>query len=525
VTSAEPPVEAAAPPKPWSALPQRFLRSAASNYASSFASLILAFFVTPLLVRGLGKDAYGTWTLVTSSVLYYSVLQFGLARAAVKFVAEANAVGDLGAVRRTISTSFLALSAPAILLIAASPGIAYLFPRIFHIPDGYRTAAEVLVVLSTIDFAVGIPCDTFGATLVGLQRFDFLAAASTGTAVAQALSWVVILAFGGGLVPIGAATVSFSLISNVVRYSMIKRLLGGSPLGLHSFERRLIRPLVSMSSWIALGEFVEIIVLRLDPVVVALIANVPQVGVYGVGQKLAGFVESFAGPAMAMFFPYASHLSASGDEDEIRRTLMAGTRLSLGLAAPLAIVISVLATPAVHDWVGSGFGGAGMVVVYLALTQLVFAFPRVGINILRGLGDVGFVARVSVFEGAINLGASIFLGRRIGIQGVALGTLVGVVVNHFFVLLPYVCRKLGVSLWALVATILRAHLPPAGLTVAVGFALRSFAAGGIPQLFAAGAATGLTYLGTFALTGLSRSERRTIRELVAARLPGRGTTA
>jgi O-antigen/teichoic acid export membrane protein len=504
---------------PRRALPRLFGRSVASNYASSVVSLLLALFVTPVLVRGLGKDAYGTWSLVTSSVLYYSLLQFGLARAAVKFVAESKATGDLGAARRTISTSFLSLSPAAVLLVAASPGLAFLFPVLFHVPEGQRTAAMVLVVLSTIDFAAGIPSDTFGAALVGLQRFDLLSATATGTAVAQVLAWVVIIALGGGLVPIGIATITFSLASNVVRYLLVRRLLQGVHIGRSTFDRKLIRPLVSMSGWIALGDLVEIVTLRLDPVVVAFVAGVPAVGVYAVGQKLSAFVERFTGPALSMFFPHASELSASDDSDEIRATFLAGTRLALALTAPLALVISVLAAPAVHLWVGSGFGDAAGVAMYFSLTSLVIAFPRVGVYILRGLGNVRFAAQIGVLEAAINLVASILLGRAMGIQGVALGTLIGVACNHLLVLLPYVCRRLGVPLWRLLVEIGRAHVLPAALALTLGIELRGFAYSGVAQLVIAAAAVGGTYLGVFAVTGISTGERRRLRRVVARAVP------
>ena len=49
-------------------LPTAFRRNALANYANSMVALVLALVVTPLLVRGLGKEAYGTWVLVSTSV-------------------------------------------------------------------------------------------------------------------------------------------------------------------------------------------------------------------------------------------------------------------------------------------------------------------------------------------------------------------------------------------------------------------------------------------------------------------------
>ena len=67
-----------------STLPTRFRRNALANYANSFVTLALALIVTPILVRGLGKEAYGTWVLVTSLVLYFDLLKFGFSKAAIK---------------------------------------------------------------------------------------------------------------------------------------------------------------------------------------------------------------------------------------------------------------------------------------------------------------------------------------------------------------------------------------------------------------------------------------------------------
>lgn len=512
---------AADAPKRHGVLPARFFRSATWNYLNSFVALVLAIVITPILVRGLGKEAYGTWTLVTSSVLYYSILQFGLARATVKFVAEEHAAGDMPSARRTIATSFLSLSVPASVLILVSPALAFLFTVIFDLPDGFKTAAMVLVVLSTVDFAIGMPCDTFGAALVALQRYDLLNATATGVALAQAISWAIILAFGGGIVELGIATITFSLIGNLVRYVMVRRLMGGIPIGPRTFERRKVKPLLSMSGWIALSDTVEIVTIRIDPLVVALVAGVPAVAVYTVGQKLSAFVERLTGPALAMFFPHAAALSASGDHEAIRRTLLAGTRLSVGLTLPLALVTSVLAEPALDAWVGEGFDGAAAVVIFLSLTTLVISFSRVGIYILRGLGNVRFPALIGVFEAVVNLGASIVLGHIMGIEGVALGTLIGVTMNHLFVLVPYVCIQLRVSLWEFILTILRAHLIPCAASLAVGFALRSFAYDGIWQLGVAGIATVGTYLVLFSFTGVTGEERRQLAGLVKRKLAGR----
>lgn len=517
--SGTPSSASSAAPEASGAIPQRFLRSATTNYLNTLATLLLALLVTPILVRGLGKDAYGTWTLVTSSVLYYSVLQFGLSRAVVKFVAEAHAAGDDTRARSVVSTAFLALSVPAALLVVLSPALALLFPVLFEIPPELKDAAMVLVIISAVDFAFGMPSDTFSGTLIAFQRYDMLNLVTTSTAVAQAVAWGIVIAFGGGLIALGIATIAFSLVSNVARYVMARRLLRGVHIGPRTFERRLVKPLLGMSGWIALTDLVEIVTMRIDPLLVGLIVGVPQAGVYAVGQKLSQFVDRLSGPALAMFFPHAAALGAARDDESIRAALLAGTRLGVGITLPLAIVLSVLAGPAVHVWVGDGFGGAADVVVYLSLTAFVTALTRPGVYILRGLGDVKFAANVGVLQAIVSVVASVVLGQAMGLAGVALGTLVGIGSAQILLILPYICRRLGVPLLRLTLMLVRAQLLPAALLLAVCFALRSFADDGFLQLMATGVVATAVYLPVYALTGLSREERGRFVSLIKARLP------
>ena len=490
-----------------STLPTRFRRNALANYANSFVTLALALIVTPILVRGLGKEAYGTWVLVTSLVLYFDLLKFGFSKAAIKYVAEGNAIGDLDRVRRTIATSCAALSVPGLALMLAAPGLAFLFPMLFHVSPNLK--------------AVAIPADTFGSALSGFQRFELLNATLTATALAQAVAWTVIVALGGGLIAVGVAGVSLSLLSQVARYLIVRHLCGVPPLRRRYVDRALFKPLVSMSGWIALTDFAEFVIGGLDPIVVGLIAGVPQAGVYAVGSKLAALTERFTTPLLTLFFPHASELSTSGEKESIRATLIAGTRIAVAVATPLTIVLGVLARPAIRSWVGPSFGDAALVVVFLSTTALVYAVAQTGVLVLRGLGDVKFPARINLFEAVVNLSLSVALCKTIGIKGVALGTLIAAVLTQLMILLPYICRRTGVRFHSLIVLLARQFLLPAALALGVGLLLLATGLSGIVDVILAGVAILVAYAAIAVITALSAAERRALLDYLRKRKRGR----
>lgn len=505
------------PTTPARGLPRRFKRSALSNYLNAGVSFLLAILVTPILVRGLGKEAYGTWAIVTSSVVYFNLLQFGLGRATIKFVAGAQAVGDLDRARRVISTSIAALSIPGMLLLLLSPALAFAIPELFHLHGNLRTGAMVVTVLSAIDLAVAIPADTLGATLAGFQRYEFLNATVVATALAQAGAWAAVIGLGGGLIGIGVATVSFSLVSQVVRYRLVARLVQGPPFRRRQIDRSLLRPILSFSGWIAVADLSATVISKVDAFVVGLVVGVPQAAVYAVGQKLAVMGSRFTDPVVTMFYPHAAELAALDDREGLRATVRTGLRLSTAISLPLTIMLCVLARPAVKVWVGNGYGGATWVVVFLSLSGFAFSIDRIAVYVLRGLGEVRLPAILAAVEAALNLGLSIGLGLTLGLVGVAVGTLAAHVATSFCVALPVIFRKVRISLRSIVWMLVRGYSVPAAAELLVGLGLLHVGVHGFLRL----AGAGLAMLGAFLLTAppfaTSRSERQRLLARVSRR--------
>jgi O-antigen/teichoic acid export membrane protein len=505
VTSGPEPGERASPLR---SLPRRFRRSALANYANAGISMILAIVVTPVLVRGLGKEEYGTWTLVTSSVVYFDLLQLGLGQSTVRFVAEAQAVGDLARARRLVSTSLAALSIPGLALLLASPALGFAIPEIFHVGHGLRTAAMVVTILSTVDLAVGLPADTFGATLAAFQRWEMLNLTVVATALAQAISWVIILALGGGIVLIGASTLAFSLASQAMRCRIAGRLVQGPLLRRSQVDRSLVRPILRFSGWIAVTDFASTVIDRLDLIVIGLVLGVRGAAVYAVGQKLGALTSKLTDPVVIMFYPHASELAAVGDHEGLRASVFAGLRMSTAIAVPVTITLCVLARPAIHAWVGAGYGNAAWVVVYLSLSTLAFSIDRIPIYVLRGLGDAKLPAVVSAAEAVLNLGLSVGLAFAIGIAGVALATLVAHVLTSFCFALPVIFRRIGISVRSVVWLLLRHYAIPAALQLAAGIVLLNVGVNGLIEVMGAGAAMVLVFVAAAAVFSVSRAERQ-----------------
>ncbi|MGH2943014.1 MAG: lipopolysaccharide biosynthesis protein [Solirubrobacteraceae bacterium] len=499
-------------------LPIRYRRNVVSTYVATGVIAVAALVTTPILARELGKEGFGIWVLVGSFALYLELLEFGFGKAAPKFVAEYAARGDERGLRATIATSFWILAALGSVAAIVGAVIAALFPSLFGISPQLAGAAQILILLVLLDLAISIPSDTFGGVLMGLQRFYLVNATLVTVTILQAIAWTIVLLSGGGLVELGVVTVVLSLGGQLARYLLARRHVPEASISPRLVDRALARRFTGLSVWFFVLDMSKVMVIRLDTVVVGLVVGVPAAGVYAVGQRLTLALEQLVEPLTKSFFPHSSSLSAGEDHEGLRRSLIVGTRLSLAIAAPIALALGFLAGPLLDLWLGadSGFGDAAVVVVLLAAAVTIGALTRTGLLMLQGVGKVRAPALLMAAEAVLNLSLSVVLAQSIGLEGVALGTLIAVVVANLGFFYPYMCREFGVPIGELSATLARAHAPALVAGGSTGWGIAALDPSGLVVL-AAAFAIAAVYVAVFWVTGLRPDERRRLRELVGRR--------
>ena len=492
---------------PARALPRRFRRNVIATYLSTTTSAVQVLVITPLLVHRLGPERYGIWALVWSFGLFAALLELGLSSATVRYVAQYRELGQEEMLIRTVSASFwilLGLGAVAFIIgVALTP----LVPVAFKVP-GQETATSVLVVLVAAAIGAVIVGGAFQGCLGGLQRYSLLSTFYIGAAIAQTAAFALALMLGGGLVGLGVALLAVTLLEQTARYIAVRRYVPHLTLSPRIFNRAFAKEIFRVSAWISSTHLAAAIRYRIDTIVVGFVAGVRAAGVYAVGQLLFVAADRFIRPALTGFFPFSAELAGRRDAERLRAAMLTGTRVALAAAGPLCVTGIVLAEPALHAWVGGGYGRARLVVVYLLSALLLATISRAGLLMLQGSGQIRGPAVIVWGEAILNFALSIALGLVIGMTGVALATLIATAAVSTLIGIPYMCRMFDVSVWRFLLAIARAHVPAVGVALATGWILAPSKNAGLLAVVAAGAAIGGAYLLTLTFTGLTREERR-----------------
>jgi O-antigen/teichoic acid export membrane protein len=139
----------------------------------------------------------------------------------------------------------------------------------------------------------------------------------------------------------------------------------------------------------------------------------------------------------------------------------------------------------------------------------------------QALGLMATPALVLVLEGIVNIALSVWLAPIYGITGVAFATAAPVVGVSFIVLVPYLCRHLGLRFWPAIPVAMAPGLLLVALNLPLQWGLGQILSGNSYVSLAVRAVMTLPIAALVFVTAFPAAERQSVRRLIMETLrPG-----
>ena len=479
-----------------------------TRYLAIGAEMLVGLLVLPFNLAHLGKAAYGLWMLTTSVTAYFSVLDLGYSGAIVKFVAEHRARRETRALNEVLSTTFYLCAGFATLAYLVAIVIAVFLDRVLHLGADQLYTGRVVLLVTSVNVAMGMTFTVFGGVINGFQRYDLNNITGAACSVVVAIVNVLVLFAGYGLIALVVATTAVRVLTYWVYRANAYRVFPELRLRLAHFNTPRLRELTSFSFFMALIDWANRINYSIDAIVVGILLGTPAVAVWSVGQRLAETTQRLTNQLNDILFPNVVDHSASSRLEKLQSLFLVCTRLSLASVVPIGLALVLMGDLLVRAWVGPDFSGSVIVVQLLAFTVIVRVGTAVSNTLLKGTGDHKFVAYANVVTAVVNLGLSIVLARWIGLAGVAIGTLVPVGLTAMFVIFPAGCRRVELPITrALVHAVWPAVWPAAAMAAYLAVTRPLLSVSLVPVLANMSVAA-MVYAVVFLAFGVSAVERR-----------------
>jgi O-antigen/teichoic acid export membrane protein len=499
-----------------SAVRRRFFRNTASNLAGTLFSLLVWFFLTPLLTRHLEPRDYGLWVLATAAVTYATFLNFGSGPAVTTYVAEYRARGDWKRCREVVGTAFAISIVTALAVIVVSGSVAIFMADITGVATDRMEVVSWLVILTGLWVAITLPALITLSVLRGLQRFDLINMAQIGSVLTLAVLMIVVLALGGDVIAVVSLGAPMEAAVLIVMTWMIRRAAPELRFPSIVFSRAEARSILSFGSAQFPMQAGTQVRARSGEFIVAALLPIAQVGPYSIARRLSE-LSTIVSSQLEVLTPLSSELSALNDDKRQRIAFTATTRIALASTAMLGTIIIMLGPEFLRLWVGPAFAADTDLLVIFVATALFAATYWPAQWMLIGMRRQRVPAVSAVASALIAVSLAIPLGRSFGTEGVASGVLIATAVGGFAIILPHGLRTAGVGArdaWTHIALPAITPLLPVAL---LGYGLRELTQPtSIPAIVGLASVLGIAYFGLYVSLPGTEAERAIVRAFLSS---------
>jgi O-antigen/teichoic acid export membrane protein len=425
---------------------RQLVRGILSNWVALILSAVISFLLSPIVVTKLGSVGYGVWTLINSMVAYIGLLDLGLRGAVTRYIARDFAIANHSGSRDTLKAAIWVRIWIALTAISVSLILAILSGRLFQIPLAMQRSAQIAIVLCGSSLALALLSGVFAAVLAALHRFDLISLVTMSHAVARATGAVLLLRSGHGIVALATWELSVTLLSGTAFALLARKTYPQMRISLGLPRRESLRTLWTYSSYAFIINVTVQIIYYTDNLVVGAFVSAAAVTVYAIGGGIIEILRNVNSSLTATFAPVASSFEAQGQDYRLRQLLTQGTRCSLLVALPIATALYFRGSTFIGLWMGEQYAiPSGRIIRILLLAQMFAIANATAGNIVYGLNKHKRVVPWACLEATCNLLFSVFLVHRMGVEGVAWGTVIASWIIHLLFWPAYICKVLSIS--------------------------------------------------------------------------------
>jgi O-antigen/teichoic acid export membrane protein len=423
---------------------RRLLVNAAANWTGFATQLALAFYLSPILVHGLGDRRNGIWALVESILSYLMLFDLGVAASVVRYVARFEAARDQKGLNQVFSTSLCIFGVAGALVLAIALGLAWAGMRLLDIPADLVDEGRWMLALLGLNLALGLPLGVFASVLDGLGRYPLKTAIRTASLLARSALYLAIMRTGGGLVGLAWAITACNVAEHLALAVAAWWCLPGLRFAPRLVDWATFRTIRGYSLDAFLTMLASRISFQTDALVIGYFLLPEFITFFTVAARLVEQPKASVRAVTSVLTPAMSAWEARGEDGAIRRTFLDGTRWVLWVILPLEAGLFILGKPFLTLWMGPKYALLSFPTLCILALPLALAMSQsVSARVLYGTGRLRWFRRMALAEALANLGLSLALVVPFGIEGVAWGTTIPDLVANL-ALAVYVCRLLHV---------------------------------------------------------------------------------
>lgn len=384
---------------------------------------IVQLVTTPLVVRYLGPDLFGAWSMIQKLGIYLSATDFRAAGAAKLLLAVRSHLDDASGHRRLVGAALVMWLVFLPLALATTAVVLALSPRLIPTAPEYQAFVRWAVAIFAISVLLGrvmaLPANVLSALNLEYKAMfweAFVPVLAGGLTVAALL-------FGWSLPGIVLAYTAGVIVDGIVRHIIARRNVPW--YGAQRPTRQDMRSVLSLTGWLQGTNFAYFALTGADVLIIGMILGSAAAGVFAATTYMHRLASEVLSMILASGRPGLINLCGSGEWRRVADLRVEFHVLAIGLGAVAGAGLLTVGADFVTLWLGADYYAGNVVNGLMVLVTIGLVLLRNETGVLDGLMKVRAKTNAMVASALVTVGASLVLVRVAGSAGMATAVLLG----------------------------------------------------------------------------------------------------
>ena len=445
------------------------------SYVSIGLNNIVGLLYTPFMLRMLGQNEYGLYSLVASVVSYLTVLDLGFANAIVRYTAKFRAEGKIREQYGLFGMFLILYTGIGIIAFLLGLGIYFNVDRLF---DAAMTTEDlrkirVMMLLMCFNLAFTFPMSIWGAIITAYENFVFQKLVNIARIVLNPLVMVALLLLGYKAIAMVVVITSFNVLTLCVNawYCFHKIRI---KVCFGKFRWGFLREISVYSLWIFLDAIVSRFYSSVGQIVLGIYRGASAVAIYALAIQLKSLFTSFSTALNSVLLPKMTALaSKENSEKEISDLFIRISRLQYFVMSFILVGFIIFGKEFIILWGGAEYVQTYYISLIILIPFSIDLISNVGITVLQAKNKLKYRSIPMIIGSVIGFILAFPFTDRFGIYGCAWAISISIFLSNALVsnIVFYKIGKIDViRYWKEVASML--WLPI--VAIAICFYLKNY---------------------------------------------------
>lgn len=437
------------------------------NYVIIVLNTVVGLGYTPYMLRCLGQNDYGVYSLVASVITYLTILDFGFGNAVVRYTAQFRARGETRKQWEMFGMFVIVYLVIGLIAFLGGLGLYFnvetLFDRTMTVDD--LAQARTMMLLLTVNLAFTFPMSIFGSIISAYENFVFSRVVNILRILLSTAVMIAVLAMGYKAVSLVVVQTVFNLATLVAnwvfcRYRLKIKIIFGK------FDWKFMKEIAIYSFWIFLNAIMDKIYWGTGQFVLGSMVGTVAVAIFSVAILLQHMYMQFSVSISSVLLPRVTAMvTHNNDHWAISDVFIRTGRIQNLIMSFILSAYIIFGQSFVDLWAGRDYAQSYEVTLLFFIALFIPLIQNTGIVILQARNQMKFRSLLYLVISIASLIGQIILARHYGVMGCAWSITIALLVGQGLIMNIYYATKQHIDIKQFWFEISKMLIVPAVLVV------------------------------------------------------------